>query len=470
MTYANFQSARIVRSSWLDEGGRRLDCNPYMSGALEARDALQTLAFPKEFLPEVTTSIFHAGREGRTWVNDESWGVPFLGSTDILSVDLSSQPLLAKFQVDRNPQFTLKRGWTLITRSGTIGRMAYVRPDLEGMACSEHVLRVVPDEEKIPPGYLYAFLSSRFGVPLVISGTYGAIIQHIEAGHLEKLPIPRFGHEFENAIHKTVEKAAQTRAEGHERYKLATANALASGGLTDTSTRNWRASRQASFSTFLNKTSSLRALNYDPRMLELLARIRKNKSIELGGVLIRPPFRPNRFSRIDAEPGHGVQLVGQKEMFFSQWEGRWISWKGIPVKSEVVPPAGTIAVACIGTLGENEVFGRCIRVRRGQERFALSDNVLQLRPDKSIVPSGYLFALLRSEVYFRIFRCMSVGGKQQVLHPDLIRNVPIPVVDSYSMTKVHELIVAGDELLDLSNELFLEAASMVEAKIGGEQL
>ncbi|MFQ2458636.1 methylation-associated defense system restriction endonuclease subunit S MAD5 [Aeromonas sp. 25-248] len=456
---------KIVRSTWLEEGGRRLDCNPYMSGALEARDALHALDCPKILLPEVTDSIFHAGREGRVWVDDRKFGVPFLGSTDILSVDLSSQPLLAKFQVDRNPLFTLKRGWTLITRSGTIGRMAYVRPDMDGMACSEHVLRVVPNAEKIPPGYLYAFLSSRYGLPQVISGTYGAIIQHIEPGHLSKLPIPRMGSAFEKAIHATVERAAFARARGQELYALATADALAGCGLDDVPPNSWRASKEVGFVTCLGFGSSLRALNHDPRMLALIEKIRKNRTIDIESALVRPPFRPNRFSRIDAESGHGIQLVGQKEMFFAQWSGRCISFKGIPDKDEVVPPAGTIAVACIGTLGENEVFGRCIRVRQGQEKFALSDNVLQLRPDEVVVPSGYLFALLRSEVYFRIFRCLSVGGKQQVLHPELVRTVPIPIIDASAMAKIDSLIAEGDELLDLSNDLFMEAASLVEARI-----
>jgi type I restriction enzyme S subunit len=44
MKFASFRNARVVRSSWLEEGGRRLDCNPYMSGALEARDALKALS------------------------------------------------------------------------------------------------------------------------------------------------------------------------------------------------------------------------------------------------------------------------------------------------------------------------------------------------------------------------------------------------------------------------------------------
>ncbi|MBK9261897.1 MAG: hypothetical protein IPM54_19095 [Polyangiaceae bacterium] len=91
--------------------------------------------------------------------------------------------------------------------------MAFSRPDMDGLACSEDVLRVIPDAEKIPPGYLYAYLSSKFGVPLVVGGTYGAIIQHIEPGHIADLPIPRFGKNVELRAHDLVTKAACARSE-----------------------------------------------------------------------------------------------------------------------------------------------------------------------------------------------------------------------------------------------------------------
>src|SRR5690606_506709 len=139
------------------------------------------------------------------------YGTPFMGSSDIRMSDFSALPLIANRQVERNPLFTLGLGWTLITRSGTIGRMAYARPDMDGMACSEHVLRVVPDAERIPPGYLYAFLSSRYGVPLVVSGTYGAIIQHIEPEHIAELPVPRFDSGFEQEVAKAIDAAAAER-------------------------------------------------------------------------------------------------------------------------------------------------------------------------------------------------------------------------------------------------------------------
>ncbi|MHC5832788.1 MAG: methylation-associated defense system restriction endonuclease subunit S MAD5, partial [Nostoc sp.] len=74
-----------VMSSWMENNGRRLDCNPYLSGAFEAKVILEKLTAKKEPLHEVTKGgmkgIYHAGRERRQYVDDPAYGVPFLGST-----------------------------------------------------------------------------------------------------------------------------------------------------------------------------------------------------------------------------------------------------------------------------------------------------------------------------------------------------------------------------------------------------
>ena len=94
---------KVVPSAWLEHEGRRLDCGPHLSGAMEARIRLANLRTKKETLQSLTRygveGIFHAGREGRTYVLDETHGVPFLGSTDILSADLSFLPLISKVQL-----------------------------------------------------------------------------------------------------------------------------------------------------------------------------------------------------------------------------------------------------------------------------------------------------------------------------------------------------------------------------------
>lgn len=201
---------KTVPSTWLQSNGRRLDCGPYLSGAMEARELLRKLRCDKEPLQSLTDGIYHAGRESRLWVESPEHGVPFMGSTDILASDLSGLPLISRKQVDANPNFTIHAGWTLITRSGTIGRMAYARADMDGIACSEHVMRVVPNEAKAESGFIYAYLCSKFGLPIVLSGTYGSIIQSIEPHHLADLPVPRLG-EVEHYAHELVQMAAHNR-------------------------------------------------------------------------------------------------------------------------------------------------------------------------------------------------------------------------------------------------------------------
>lgn len=461
---------KSIPSAWMRRDGRRFDCGPYMSGALEAKIRLEQLACRKDSLASLCVGgadgIFHAGRESRNWVDDPDAGVPFLSSSSILASDLSGLPLISKRQVASNPRFTLRRGWTLITRSGTIGRMVYARPDMDGLACSEHVMRVVPDAEKVAPGFVYAFLSSKFGVPLVTSGTYGSIIQSIEPQHIADLPVPRLGESLERQVASLMDDAAQAAVDGICLHLKATARAFRACGLEPYTGQRWHEARLLTFVSSFSSLRSLRALNNDPRMVLFFDEVvRTNSFSEMGDLLSRRPFRPNRFKRIDAAPEFGVPLVGQREMFRLHWEGRTIAWSGIPDRNEVCAPTGTIAVACIGTLGENEVYGQALRVRPDQRQFALSDNVLQLRPNPDLIPPGYLFALLRSETYFRVFRCLSVGGKQQVLHPDLLSRVPVPLAAKQEMREVDALVVRGDDLLDTSVRKENEARALVERAI-----
>jgi type I restriction enzyme S subunit len=184
---------KSIPSRWIYKEGLRLDSNPYMSGVLEAKMLLDRLSVPKVKLQDLTfkgmEGIFHAGREGRTWVDNPQYGTPFMNGRDILASDLSYLPLLSNKQIKSNPKLLIEDQWILITRSGTIGRMSFSRAEMGGLACTEDVLRVVPDKNLVHPGYLYAYLISQFGIPLVTSGTYGAIIQHIEPHHVGSIPV-----------------------------------------------------------------------------------------------------------------------------------------------------------------------------------------------------------------------------------------------------------------------------------------
>lgn len=452
-----------VTSAWLEENGRRLDSRPYVSGAVEARVLLKRLAAEKVPLHEVTTRIFHAGREGRKYVIDPQYGVPFLGSTDILGTDLSTLPLLSKKQVDSNPLFALGEGWTLISRSGTVGRMAYARPDMAGMACSEHVMRVVPNPDHILPGYLYAYLSSRFGIPQVIERTYGTIIQHIEPHHVADLPVPLAPFELQSRIHECIASMALLRTQSIALHKKATERIFEHIGLIDPSRHSWLSNdRQKAFSVAQASSKTLRALNYDPRYLGLCSKLQEQRYDRLGELCDPHHFKSGIiFKRIDADPPFAAQLIGQREAFQVRPEGRWISRKSIEGLGLMVSP-GTTMIAAHGTLGETELYCRSVYVTKRTSAYAFSGDFVRCIPLAEKVLPGYLFAFLRSEAAFRILRSISIGGKQQAPHPTLLWNIPVPRLEREQEQDIHALVESGAQMFDKSLQLEEDAWEIIE--------
>ncbi|WMP19483.1 methylation-associated defense system restriction endonuclease subunit S MAD5 [Thiothrix lacustris] len=456
---------KAIPSQWLIKNGHRMDCNPYMGGAVEARAILEKLACQKQQLHELTIGIYHAGREGRKWVETEEFGVPFLGSTDILKSDLSHLPFISKQQVANNPAFTIHKGWTLITRSGTIGRMAYARPDMDGMACSEHVMRVVPDTNEIPSGYLYAYLNSKFGVPIVVSGTYGSIIQSIEPQHIAALPVPRLGDTIEGAIHRLVEEAAELRVEYQTKLNEATSTLFEAAGLKDIEAEDWHAQgADLGYSVKLPSPRSLRALNFNSRYLGFVEKLKRIKHKKLSDICSGGQLSSGvRFKRIDASPEFGGMLIGQKQGFFANPQGRWISVEHSP--DGIFVGDETVLIASQGTLGEHEVFCRPIFITGEWLNYVYSQHFLRVVSGDPDISGAYLFAFIRSEMVFRCLRSMSIGSKQQDIHTGMLGDLPIPIISDHLISKIEELVRDAFVAKDSANESESKAIGLVEQAI-----
>ena len=142
---------KLVPSAWLVQQGRRLDCGPYLSGAVEAKLLLRSLPVSCAELRDITHGhdggIYNGPQFVRNYVSDPAFGVPFLSSSSMLHAEFHRVDLLRKSNaVSRRLAFLqIEEGTTLISCSGTIGRMAYARPEISGMWSSQDVLKVVPD-------------------------------------------------------------------------------------------------------------------------------------------------------------------------------------------------------------------------------------------------------------------------------------------------------------------------------------
>lgn len=462
---------KCIPSSWISRDGLRLDCNPYMAGALEARIKLEELTYPKQNLADLCegghSGLVNPGRITRKWVIAPEYGVPFLTSTSILQSDLSSLRYISKRAVAENPKLLIREGYTLITRAGSIGRMSYARPDMDGMACTEDVLRVIPDQEKIPSGYLNAFLGSKYGVPLVTSGTYGAIIQHIEPEHIAGLPVPRLGEALEKQIDQLIQLAACLRAEAQSLLSRATALFLEGAGLEDQTPSRWHSGGpELGFESQIGISHSLRACNYSPRVSRLVDKLKMGKNRTLGDICAKGYLGTGaRFKRIDCDQELGVCLIGQRQGFWMRPEGRWISTARAP--QGIFARDETVMIASSGTLGEYEMYCRPLFVSGRWLKHAYTQHFLRIVSGDKSVSGAYLFAFLRSELAFRCLRSMSTGSKQQEIHRDLVSELPVPILESKVREEIEAMVRASYQRRDNAEISEDKAVALIERTIEG---
>lgn len=466
--------AKSVPSPWLERDGRRLDCNPYMSGALEAKVLLESMQARKDKLRTLTldglSGIFHAGRIKRMWVDSPENGHPFLSSTDILQADLSNLSFISKKAVAENPRLLLRAGWTLITRSGTVGRMAYARPDMDGYACSEHVLRVVPDPEKIPPGYLYAYLSSKFGVPLVVGGTYGAIIQHIEPEHIADLPVPRLGKKVEQAAHELIASAAKLRADSSvllEQAKVDTSEAWGIDPALRLRTKHHPDVNVVLAST-LARTARFDAFFYGAAASSsdtVIAEISKRHPIRrIGDTDVSTMvFETTRFGRVSVEdPAFGVPFLSIADMMKGDPKSDCYISRKQAAQVNAIVHSGWLILPRVGQL--QGVFGTVSYVPRHLDGVAVSDNNIR------IVPVGedegaYLWAALSTDLLYQQIIRRACGTSIPYIDSKRVADIPIPWPAKATRLKIADLVKSAMEMRSKASHDEGEAVRLVEDAI-----
>lgn len=161
----------------------------------------------------IVKSILLPSRFKRYYV-EPSHGVPFLGGKEILELDPRGDKYLSLKQHNDliANQLTLHTNTILITCSGTIGKVTLIPKYWDGWTASQHLLRVVPINPKWA-GYLYAWLSSEWALPLIRRFTYGAVVFEIDQYQLSQVPVPLIEENIMHNINKLVLTANKLRTQ-----------------------------------------------------------------------------------------------------------------------------------------------------------------------------------------------------------------------------------------------------------------
>ena len=217
-------------SGFLDNAdGFRLDASRYSPRFFDAIRTLRGSGRPLNRLDNLSERVFIPPRFKRVYVGKEH-GVPFVQGSHVVHFQPADLKYLCR-SIRRLERWIVRGGWLLVTCSGTIGRTMICPAEWDGWAASQHILRIIPDEEKCPAGYLCAFLASPLGQAQLTANIYGAVVDELteeQAGSI-LVPLPKTAADrrLVRSIDETMKEAAALKSQAVAAAQTSVANTTA---------------------------------------------------------------------------------------------------------------------------------------------------------------------------------------------------------------------------------------------------
>ena len=127
----------LPSGSLTGSGDLRLDAARYSPRLIDAIRTLRESGMRLERLADITENVFIPPRFKRVYVEPEH-GVPFVQGSHVVHFQAAGLKHLSR-EHERIDEVTVRAGWILVTRSGTVGRVRMCPEEWDGWAASEHI-------------------------------------------------------------------------------------------------------------------------------------------------------------------------------------------------------------------------------------------------------------------------------------------------------------------------------------------
>jgi type I restriction enzyme S subunit len=200
----------------------RLD-GTYHAAQVATRSTYRQTSTDVVKIGDLLSDMFYLGKLHRVFVDDPSEGVPLLSISDVQKAKLTSEKYISRTRSRNVTEAMLQEGWVLVSRSGTPGIVVYTRREMVGMAGTDHLVRLVPNHQKVLPGYLFTILASPFGQVLLRSSVHGSVQLQLPPEYIGEIRIPVVDRALQVSIHQLISSYAEQLSLASEREKEAEA-------------------------------------------------------------------------------------------------------------------------------------------------------------------------------------------------------------------------------------------------------
>lgn len=459
-----------VALSEVINNSNRFEASAFSLDAKNAREIINNTKFINQPLfgeKGFTKTCFYPGRFKRIYI---SWkdrnAIGFLGSSEMLEIKPKPEKYLSKNQNDIESLF-LNKDDVLISRSGTIGNIAYASKTLLKYLISEHSIRL---RDLQNAGYIYAFLKTDIGQTLIKTNTFGSVVNQIEPEHLKNVIIPNPPEILKKEIHNLVVKSYNLRDESNDLIDEAEKmliEELKLPPIEDFKPKYFDNGKSIrNFEVSLSKLNNRFDGSYHIPLVDCLLKHLKNNASEIK--LLGDNTLSNRiilagvFKRTYVGENEGVPFLGGKdimqlspniEKFLSRKVHEKLIKKSLEVKENM------ILITDRGTIGNVMI------VPKHFEGWAVSQNVIKLECASDDI-AGYIYAFLNSH-YGKIFlQRETYGSVINMIDDKNVAKLPIPLlINKEIQTKINNLVLEANKKRYEAYVLEQKAIKMVNEKV-----
>lgn len=441
-----------IKNSWFFESDLRLDASYHLSDGPVTKIKLKKSPYEISKLSSETKDIFKGNIFKRTYVTNIKEGFPFMTASDMMKCDINGGKFVSR-KYTNLANLMLKKDWILVSRSGTIGNTVYTNKDFENVVGTDDLIRIIPNNTNILGGFVYAYLSSKYGYGLLTQSGYGGVVQHIEPHHIEDLPIPVFPKGKQEEIHNLIIEVSLLREEAN---KLINEAKKEISEKINFDLEDFKQKSINSNTISLSHLKRFEAQYFKSEGSKMINHIEANFKYEFLKNVSEPLFRPGIFKRHYVK--EGIEFLGGADIV-----------KAIPSSEKKLSKSKTshldamiikenwILVTCGGTIGYSVLVDRMTAGK------AASQHILRVIPKN--LPSGYVYAFMSSNIGLKAIQSFTYGSVIPQIEPHHLELLPIPILEEEVMNRIHQKVMKYKENIGNAIEKELKAIDLIEKEI-----
>lgn len=426
------------------EAEHYLNDNSFLCLALERNkdncDSLENLAI-----------VFNPPVFKRQFCKPTTRSVQYFQSSDVQNAEEFSPVHIFKGQAE-SLNLLVNKGDVLVTGFGTIGNTRLVSKHQDGVCYANNVCRIRANNN-IPNGFIYAFMTSKYGYAQLNNNASGSVVRYIEAPGIKRTLVPRLSDSFQKEVDDLIQESARLREEATEALEEAHTliedkfRVSAKKKSSCVSISSIRSSHNKRFEAFYHTSENRNIYDY----------IIQNFEYKTLGELTSKIFRPGIFKR--EYVADGVTFLGGADILMQIPNSeKKLSYRQVEKMPELKVKRNWILVTCGGTIGNTVIID-------GQlEKCVISQHVMRIVP-KDEVLKGYLYAVLSSKIGHSLITMHSTGSVIPQIESHHLELVPVPILCNEEMLYIDGLISTYVEKIEISKEKEIKAKFLVEQEI-----